>query len=1831
MATIGYRVAGTYAGLTIQQPGWYILDADGNPTKGAPVTRTELSRGDTVLIDSNFAGQDDFSAAGGSDTYQIELSYGQGAANSSTDHVTLVDADGTNNLIFSNQLRISSITRDEPPGGGAVQVTFMFENGAKVTVENASFFTFQRATHPAQSLDNFLSAIGFDNDNPNSFTPFTIEPPGGTQQHPTAWDLDEETGVADDGSNVYSLDETFDITNALLDIGVVDPDSGVNTFSISGVDASAFEIRSGKLYFVAGTDLDQEASSPKASYTITLSVASDGNTGDVLGDITLTFNINDVNDEAPTAQSIPDQTATEDLDSTITVSGYFSDADTATLTFSATLENGDALPSWLAISTDGVVSVTSPTDAHVGTHRITVTASDGVASVSETFTLTVENVNDAPTVVAISDQTANEDAQTPISLAGFFTDDDGDSLSYTATLENGDPLPSWLTISGDGVLTADNPSNDDVGTYSITVTASDGNGGTVDATFTLNVQNVNDDPTQTHNRGAAYDSGAASVVLSARLLQWEDEDTDDGADQITYTLTEVPASGTLQSNDGSSWTALVVGGTFTQADINAGRVRYVPDASTPASASFKFTVSDGESTASAEQTFDITIREAYQLPVGEDEDGDNTVDLSSETDPQSIKTGEGRDNVKDGQGDDRIVAGRDDDMVDLGTGGTDEVVYEFEDSSDGYIALDGGDDIVDFTRGEDKLIFGDTSGTEFLNDVNDKYKVMVNWGKNADGDWQVEGLYFLFVDAVYSSSGGIAGSMVSLTFTNPISADEFLTLVDNGGANDGYEDGLITTAEALLAVLGMDSIGSETLAPTIRNNAPTVDSPIADQTVNEDSPVSIDVSTAFNDADAGDTLTFSVTGNPSWLTFDGTNTLSGTPENGDVGSYTITVTATDGDGATATDEFTITVANTNDAPTVANAITDQGATENVAFSLDIAGVFADVDAGDTLTYSVSGASWLSVSGTTISGTPPAGSAGTVTVTVTAEDSSGATVMDSFDITISQGANNVPTVANAVIDQTATEDSGFTLDVANVFADADGDTLAITVSGASWLSISGTTLSGTPTNDDVGTHTITLTATDPRGGTVSDEFTITVTNTNDAPTVANPIADTGATENTAFSLDISNVFADVDAGDTLTYSVSGASWLSISGTTLSGTPPAGSAATVTITVTAEDSSGATVTDSFDITISQAANNVPTVANAVTDQTATEDTAFTFDAANVFTDADGDALTITVSGASWLSVSGTTLSGTPTNDDVGTHTVTLTANDGRGGEVTTTFDITVSNTNDAPTVSDIAGSASQAENTDYSADTDTGLTFTASDVDTGDTLTFTVLEGSSSSASTRFKVVPDAGVTNGYKVQIISGSSFDYEADGSSIGLNIVVGDGTSEITKTATVTITNVDEAGSIGDITGDAELDGVLTAPTPTDPDGAVGSVTYQWLDSDDNAIDGQTGATLTLTRALIEASNLVGKGIKVRVSYTAGGFTSALVTAATAALAALPDRATTGTVAITYTDTDSNGQADVGEVLTVDTSGLSDEDDSSLTFTYQWQKDGADISGATEATFTTTEAGEYTVVVTATDDVTNTNTAFTSNALTVVAAAVVAPTPTKLVNPDDYTANNGTGAADTIDASSETSAQLIQGGALKDTITASGHGDVIVGGYGNDEITLGAGADTVIHRINTEFSNWRNDDGAITVNNFKVGTDKFVFVDVNATSPLTENGFINDSYTHNLRLAPIMDEAFEVLIGFELTIPTAYDDNGPVTGGTQTGPIVTVNYDPSSYVTVYNADFTTTADGEHYVGKDDSNLDLDRLILKGHADIVNYFQGLTGSEDGFQVIGLSDLGFDII
>ena len=143
---------------------------------------------------------------------------------------------------------------------------------------------------------------------------------------------------------------------------------------------------------------------------------------------------------------------------------------------------------------------------------------------------------------------------------------------------------------------------------------------------------------------------------------------------------------------------------------------------------------------------------------------------------------------------------------------------------------------------------------------------------------------------------------------------------------------------------------------------------------------------------------------------------------------------------------------------------------------------------------------------------------------------------------------------------ATEDSAYSYAITTDDVDV-GDTLAITASTLpSWLTLAdngdGTaSLTGTPTNADVGDHSVVLEVSDGTE-TVSQSFTVTVTNTNDAPTFTST-AVTAATEDSAYSYAITT--DDVDAGDTLAITASTLpSWLSLTdngdGTaSLTGTP------------------------------------------------------------------------------------------------------------------------------------------------------------------------------------------------------------------------------------------------------------------------------------------------------------------------------------------------------------------------------------------------------------------------------------------------------------------------------------------------------------------------------------------------------------------------------------------------------------------------------------------------------------------------------------------------------
>ena len=192
-------------------------------------------------------------------------------------------------------------------------------------------------------------------------------------------------------------------------------------------------------------------------------------------------------------------------------------------------------------------------------------------------------------------------------------------------------------------------------------------------------------------------------------------------------------------------------------------------------------------------------------------------------------------------------------------------------------------------------------------------------------------------------------------------------------------------------------------------------------------------------------------------------------------------------------------------------------------------------------------------------------------------------------------------------------------------------------------------------------------------------------------------------------------------------------------------------------------------------------------------------------------------------------------------------------------------------------------------------------------------------------------------------------------------------------------------------ISGTAQVGQTLTANTSgiADADGLSNvQYEYQWL-ADDSDISGATNATYTL------ADTDEGKAIKVQVGFTDDtGNGETLTSAATDAVAAAPTPNTPATGAPTI-----SGTAQVGETLTADTSGIADADGlSSVQYEYQWLADDADISGATNATYTLTDSEEskaITVQVSFTDDADNEET-LTSAATDVVAGAQPTEPPDK-------------------------------------------------------------------------------------------------------------------------------------------------------------------------------------------------------------------------------------------
>jgi hypothetical protein len=155
----------------------------------------------------------------------------------------------------------------------------------------------------------------------------------------------------------------------------------------------------------------------------------------------------------------------------------------------------------------------------------------------------------------------------------------------------------------------------------------------------------------------------------------------------------------------------------------------------------------------------------------------------------------------------------------------------------------------------------------------------------------------------------------------------------------------------------------------------------------------------------GNTLSFSIENRPAWATFSAaTGRLSGTPSSSAVGEYIeIRVKVTDGQAQTLLAPFSITVTQSNHAPTISGAPAT-AAREGQAYSF--APSAADAD-GDALVFSiVNRPPWASFNATTgiLSGTPGSGSVGEYSgISIRVTDGAAMIALPGFSIAVQQAS------------------------------------------------------------------------------------------------------------------------------------------------------------------------------------------------------------------------------------------------------------------------------------------------------------------------------------------------------------------------------------------------------------------------------------------------------------------------------------------------------------------------------------------------------------------------------------------------------------------------------------------------------------------------------------------------------------------------------------------------------------------------------------------------------------------------------------------------------------
>ena len=1127
------------------------------------------------------------------------------------------------------------------------------------------------------------------------------------------------------------------------------------------------------------------------------------------------------------------------------------------------------------------------------TFTYTVTDSHGAIG-SNTLTVTINGTNDAPTVAAAIASVA-EDAQTTATgtLPTPLDMDTHDSVSFLA--QNGTPgTYGTLTLNADGsyayALDNTSPTVQGLGvgetlTDTFTYTVTDNHGATASNTLTVTIHGTNDAPTVA--AAAASVTEDTQITTSGTLPTPSDTDVHDTVSFLTqsgapgtYGTFTLSADGSYTyalNNNLPAVQALGVGETLTDTfayavtdghggiGINTltGTINGTNDAPTVAAAASSVT-EDSQTTASG------------ILPTPQDTDTHDSVSFLAQN----------------------------------GTPGTYGAFTLNADGSYTYIlnnslpavqSLGVGETLTDtftYTVTDNHGAIGSNTLTVTIHGTNDAPTVAAA-AASVTEDTQITTSGTLPTpqdtdthDTVsFVAQSGTPGTYGTFT----LNADGSYTYVLNNSLPAIQTLGVGETLTDTITYTVSDGHGgtaSNTLTVTINgtNDAPTAAA--AGAFVTEDTQATASGTLPLpQDPDLHDTVTFIPKTNETGtygslnLNADGSYTYALNNASplvqglgaGETVTDTFTYTVSDGHGGTASNTLTVTISGTNDVPAVAAAAAS--VTEDTQISAS--GTLPqpqDPDLRDTVSFipktnetGTYGSLNLNADGSytyTLDNTSPyvrelgAGETATDTFTYTVSDGHGGTASNTLTVTIS-GTNDAPTVAAAaasVTEDTQISASG-TLPQPQ---DPDlHDTVAFTPKageagtyGSLTLNADGsytyTLNNASPLVQGLGAgetvaDTFTYTASDGHGGTASNTLTVTISGTNDAPTVA--AATASVAEDTQISA--SGTLPqpqDADIRDTVAFTplsnaagTYGTLTLNADGSyayTLNNASPAvqglgaGETATDVFTYTVTDGHGATASNTLTVTI-HGTNDAPTVVAAVA--SVTEDTQIlasgTLPVPHDTDTHDTVAFTPKLNetgtyGSLTLNADGTYIytlnNASPAVQGLGagetaTDVFTYTVTDGHGGTGSNTLTVTIRGTNDIPTVA--AATASATEDAQITA---SGTLPLPQDTDIHDTLTFTTK-------------VAEAGLYG--TLTLNADGSYTYTLNNAS---PLVQGLGAGEsvtdafiytasdghggtVSNTLTVTINGTNDtpsvAAAVASVTEDTKITASGTLPAPQDAD----------------------------------------------------------------------------------------------------------------------------------------------------------------------------------------------------------------------------------------------------------------------------------------------------------------------------------------------------------------------------------------------------------------------------